>query len=44
VSIAEKITGFFEKGASHFLPYLVEEKKKYRWNKMADAIQELANL
>lgn len=37
-AIAEKILEFFQKGKEHFLPYLVEEKKKYTWRKMADSI------
>jgi len=42
-SIAEKIIAFFEKGEQHFLPHLIEEKKKYSWRKMVNAIQEIAN-
>jgi len=41
-SIAAAITAFFDKGAAAFLPYLVEEKKKYSWAKMAEAIVEVA--
>ncbi len=41
-SIAQKITEFFEKGEQHFLPHLIEEKKKYSWNKMVNAITEVA--
>jgi len=41
-SIAQKITTFFEKGEQHFLPHLIEEKKKYSWNKMVNAIEEVA--
>ena len=41
-SIAQKIVEFFDKGAAAFLPYLVEEKKKYSWAKMAEAIIELS--
>ncbi len=41
-SIAQKITTFFEKGEHHFLPHLIEEKKKYSWNKMVNAIEEVA--
>ena len=37
-SIALKIVEYFDKGAAAFLPYLVEEKKKYSWEKMTDAI------
>ena len=42
-SIAQKITEFFEKGVLHFLPHLIEEKKKYSWSKMVNAIEEVAN-
>jgi glycosyltransferase involved in cell wall biosynthesis len=37
-SIAEKIIQFIKNGEQQFLPYLVEEKKKYSWGKMVDAI------
>ena len=37
-SIAQKINEYFEKGTQHFLPYLKEEKKKYSWEVMVDAI------
>lgn len=40
-SIAEKIISFFETGAAHFTPGLQEEKKKYTWSKIANAIIEL---
>ena len=42
-SIAAKILEYFEKGEDHFLPYLLEEKKKFSWTKMAESIVELAN-
>ena len=32
ISIAEKIIQYFKTGESHFLPYLIQEKKKYRWD------------
>ncbi|MGN6491648.1 MAG: glycosyltransferase [Agriterribacter sp.] len=41
-SLAEKIIRFFETGASHFFPGLQEEKKKYTWSKIANAIVELS--
>jgi glycosyltransferase involved in cell wall biosynthesis len=41
-SIAQKIADFFAKGEQHFLPNLIEEKKKYSWNKMINAIEEVA--
>lgn len=37
-SIAKKITRFFTLGEAHFLPHLKEEKKKYSWQKLVDAI------
>lgn len=42
-SIAEKVLDYFNKGAESFLPYLVEEKKKYSWTKMTEAIFEMAS-
>jgi len=42
-SIAEKIVEYFDKGHAAFLPYLVEEKKKYSWAKMTEAIFSVAN-
>ena len=42
-SIAEKIKEYFEKGGDTFLPYLVEEKKKYSWRKMTEAIFEMSS-
>lgn len=41
-SLAEKINAYFEMGESYFLPHLVEEKKKYSWGKMVDAIMDIA--
>ncbi|NDE10973.1 MAG: glycosyltransferase [Chitinophagia bacterium] len=43
-SIAEKIIQYFKTGEQHYLPYLVEEKKKYSWSKMVDAIMSIAKL
>ncbi len=42
-SLAEKILEYFEKGEAHFLPHLLEEKKKFSWAKIAESIRELAN-
>ena len=42
-SIAEKIIQFFKNGEQQFLPYLVEEKKKYSWSKMVAAILSIAS-
>jgi glycosyltransferase involved in cell wall biosynthesis len=43
-SIAAKIIEYFQKGEAHFLPHLIEEKKKYSWSKMAATIFEVAGL
>ena len=43
VSLAEKIVTYFEKGCDSFLPHLVEEKKKYSWRKMTEAIFEMSS-
>ncbi len=40
-SIAAKITEYFQKGEAHFLPYLIEEKKKYSWDVMVDEILKI---
>jgi len=42
ISIAQKIVEYFAKGEQHFLPHLVEEKKKYNWSNMVDAILDIA--
>ena len=38
VSIAEKIIQYFQTGQKHFIPYLIEEKKKYSWDIMVNEI------
>jgi len=40
-AIANKILEYFEKGENHFLPHLIEEKKKYNWNNMTNSIFEI---
>ncbi|MDQ6845474.1 MAG: glycosyltransferase family 4 protein, partial [Bacteroidota bacterium] len=40
-NIAEKITGYFALGEEYFLPGLREEKKKYSWAVMVEAILKL---
>jgi glycosyltransferase involved in cell wall biosynthesis len=40
--IAQKILAFFELGENYFLPHLREEKKKYSWKNMVQAIIEVA--
>jgi glycosyltransferase involved in cell wall biosynthesis len=42
-SLAEKIQEYFDKGENHFLPHLLEEKKKFSWTKMLESILEVAN-
>lgn len=42
-SLAEKIMEYFHKGENYFLPYLIEEKKKFSWTKMVESILEVAN-
>jgi glycosyltransferase involved in cell wall biosynthesis len=42
-AIAEKILEYFSKGEAHFLPHIVEEKKKLSWSKLTDTIFEVAN-
>ena len=42
-SIAKKIKEFYEKGEAHFIPCLVEEKKKYSWSKMTDAVFSISD-
>ncbi|MEO7047384.1 MAG: glycosyltransferase family 4 protein [Ferruginibacter sp.] len=43
-SIAEKILAYFEMGEAHFLPALIEEKKKYSWEVMVNEIIASADL
>lgn len=40
-SLATTIRRFFEWGHDHFLPALREEKKKYTWKRMTEAIAEM---
>lgn len=37
-NIADKVIEFFQLGENYFLPHLREEKKKYSWNNMVQAI------
>ena len=41
-SLAEKIITYFDKGRNHYMPFLLEEKKKLSWVKMSETILELA--
>lgn len=41
-SIADAIIRFYELGEDFFLPYLLEEKKKYSWQKLTAAVVQLA--
>ncbi|MBP6431024.1 MAG: glycosyltransferase [Ferruginibacter sp.] len=43
-SIAQKIMEYFTKGEAHFLPHLIEEKKKFSWSKMTATIKQIAGL
>ena len=40
--IANKIIEFFQLGENYFLPHLREEKKKYTWSNMVEAIINIA--
>ena len=42
-SIAEKVKEYFDLGEEFFLPHLREEKKKYSWEKMVEAILKSEN-
>ena len=42
-SIAKGIVTFFNKGTQHYLPGLLQEKKKYSWQKMTQQIIEMAD-
>jgi glycosyltransferase involved in cell wall biosynthesis len=42
-ALAQKITEYFSKGEAHFLPHIIEEKKKLSWTKLTDSIWEVAN-
>ncbi|HRD56608.1 MAG TPA: glycosyltransferase [Ferruginibacter sp.] len=42
-SIASNIEQFFKIGASHFIPHIIEEKKKYNWHTMTNGIISLAD-
>ena len=41
-SIAESILSFYKTGEEHFIAYLKEEKKRFSWSRMAEAITEMA--
>lgn len=43
-SLAQNIEGYFKQGEHHFIPGLIEEKKKYSWKLMTDSILSLAKL
>jgi glycosyltransferase involved in cell wall biosynthesis len=42
VSIANSIRAYFDRGEARFLPGLLEEKKKFSWEKMTESIRQLA--
>ncbi len=43
-AIAENVVEYFEKGSAHFIPGLLNEKKKYSWQIFTDSILSLAKL
>jgi glycosyltransferase involved in cell wall biosynthesis len=43
-SLAKKIEEYFELGEDFFLPFLKEEKKRFSWKIMIDAILKAAGL
>lgn len=43
-ALANKIREYFQLGENYFLPHLREEKKKYSWTNMVNAITTLANI
>jgi glycosyltransferase involved in cell wall biosynthesis len=44
VSLAKKITEYFQKGEHYFLPYIIEEKKKLSWATLTGTIFEVARI
>jgi hypothetical protein len=44
LDIAKRIMDYFAIGADYFIPYLIEEKKKYSWDVMVSKILELSAL
>lgn len=42
--IAKKILEYFQLGENYFLPHLREEKKKYSWSKMVQAIAAISQM
>lgn len=42
-AIATGILQLYELGENYFLPHLREEKKKYSWHKLVEAILQLAD-
>lgn len=42
LDIAKRIMDYFAIGADYFIPYLIEEKKKYSWNVMVKEILEIS--
>jgi len=41
IAIAEGILQLYQLGEGHFLPYLIEEKKKYSWDNLVAAIRQV---
>jgi glycosyltransferase involved in cell wall biosynthesis len=42
-AIAAGIENLYNKGQAHFLPAIREEKRKYNWHSLVDAITSLAD-
>ena len=42
--VAQGIESLYIQGEAHFLPYLREEKKRYSWARLTEAILALENL
>jgi glycosyltransferase involved in cell wall biosynthesis len=40
-AIADSILEYFKIGESHFLPFIKQEKQKYTWKNMVDAILQV---
>jgi len=43
-AIAAQVEAYFKKGSAHFMPGLLQEKKKYSWQVMTNSIISLAKL
>jgi hypothetical protein len=43
LALANKINEYFQLGENFFLPHLRREKEKYKWNRLTEAVFNLAN-